>query len=405
MWPARRRPTGRPGPAWRACPPRDRAECSGTPQGTWSASAPALLRAQASRGTARRRDGGPSGPAARGCGTPPRGPGPGRRRTGPVRASGDRRRGRAARAGRGPAGVVRALSRLCLRPRPGPAIAEARPKDRGIGDQRPVRRIEAVEARGDEGGEGLGDRQPRRGTPLGRQTPSSSTRRPWASSIRTVSTAYRGTPSARATMAETAFAGQARAPALPAGALMVGGREGLEVDRGERGASPAPQSGRRSRSSGLASAMIVIGTPRLHSITWSMKSSKPWIGAPEVLEHQDHGSRLRQPLEERPPGGEQLVRADPVSTPSRASRRLDPALLPGSATWVRTVSAIFVRVVASSSPSASPALPRTICPGPEGDPVPIGGERPARHQTWSARPSRYLGTPRPDGSCRSRPGR
>jgi len=44
--------------------------------------------------------------------------------------------------------------------------------------------------------------------PTGRYDPPSSTRRPCARSIRTVSTAYSGTPSARATMLATAFAGR-----------------------------------------------------------------------------------------------------------------------------------------------------------------------------------------------------
>ena len=38
---------------------------------------------------------------------------------------------------------------------------------------------------------------------------------------------------------------------------------------------PAPQPGRRSRSSGRASVTMRIGTSRLHSRTWSMKSSMP----------------------------------------------------------------------------------------------------------------------------------
>ena len=38
---------------------------------------------------------------------------------------------------------------------------------------------------------------------------------------------------------------------------------------------PAPQPGRPSSSSGRASVMIRIGTSRLHSSTWSMKSSVP----------------------------------------------------------------------------------------------------------------------------------
>ena len=142
---------------------------------------------------------------------------------------------------------------------------------------------------------------------------------PGRASIRTVSTAYRGTPSARATIGG---GGLRRQPGHEPceQALHVRGCEGLEVDRGERAKARPP----------VRAAVEELGPgqgderdrdPRLHSITWSMKSSNPVSACWRSSNTRTTGAVFGQPLEERPPGGEQLVRSPmSVSTPSRASR-------------------------------------------------------------------------------------
>ena len=79
--------------------------------------------------------------------------------------------------------------------------------------------------------------------------------RPSATSIRTVSTAYSGMPSARATIASTSGL---REPGHEAGeelAHRMAAASGSSV-RLVKLRLPAPQSGRRSRSSGRASVTM-----------------------------------------------------------------------------------------------------------------------------------------------------
>ena len=88
------------------------------------------------------------------------------------------------------------------------------------------------------------------------------------------------------------------------------------------------------------------------------------VGEVEVLEDQDDRGGRRQPLEERPPGPEELLRPDPGLDAEQGQQgRLDPApLLRVRARASASVSATFARVVASSSVSSRPARPRTISP-------------------------------------------
>ncbi len=87
----------------------------------------------------------------------------------------------------------------------------------------------------------------------------------------------------------------------------------------------------------------------------------------------------------RPPGG---VSSTPSRTSSRGSIQRRSS---GSGTCRARTSATFVRVVWSSSPSASPARRRTISPSAQKvTPSPYDGDRPRCHQTVSTTPSRYF---------------
>ena len=175
-----------------------------------------LVGAERSRSSAPRRGGAPCGRAWRACCRRPRGSGPGRRRTGRARASADRRRGRAARAGRG--ARSRGSSSASSMPATAASAASVKlwPRTAASGTSVAVRRVEAVEARGDQRGQRLRDGERRSGRrPAGTRRPRARAG-PRRASIRTVSTAYSGIPSARATIAATAAAGQARARGRPA---------------------------------------------------------------------------------------------------------------------------------------------------------------------------------------------
>ena len=140
--------------------------------------------------------------------------------------------------------------------------------------ERPVGRVEAVEAGRDERLERLRDGQLAELADRLVAAVVLGSRRPSATSIRTVSTAYSGMPSARATIERTA--------ALPAGRAR--GRPAARASRPRSaapGRGPGSCAGRRpSRAAARAApggpgSRSRIGTPRLHSSRWSMKSSRP----------------------------------------------------------------------------------------------------------------------------------
>ena len=83
-----------------------------------------------------------------------------------------------------------------------------------------------------------------------------------------------------------------------------------------------------------------------------MKSSVPGVGPVEVLEHEDDGPGRGQPLEERPPAREQLVRGDRRRLPTPSSARIAGSTQRRSV-GVRhvpaSIAATFARVVVSSS--------------------------------------------------------
>ena len=111
-------------------------------------------------------------------------------------------------------------------------------------------------------------------SPAGSNPPSARGRsRPSATSIRIVSTAYRGMPSARATIDRAAASG--RPGTRPASRSRIDSSSSGWRSRARKDRLPAPQPGLVSRSSGRASVMIRIGTLRLHSRMCSMKSRVP----------------------------------------------------------------------------------------------------------------------------------
>ena len=88
--------------------------------------------------------------------------------------------------------------------------------------------------------------------------------------------------------------------------------------------SAAPQAGRRSMSSGRASATIRMGWSRDQVGEVLDEVEQARIGPLQVLEQEDRGRPVGDPLEERAPGGEELlaiVRRRSSSRPSRTAMR------------------------------------------------------------------------------------
>ncbi len=189
--------------------------------------------------------------------------------------------------------------------------------------------------------------------------------RPSATSIRTVSTAYSGMPSARATIASTAAAGQARhepgqqlAHRAPRGAARGTSEVKLRL--------PAPQSGRRSSSSGRARVTTRSGTPRLHSSRWSMKSSRPESAQCRSSNTRSTGAVRRRVRSKkvRHAANSSAEPALPADAQQGQERRLDPApLLRRRARARRPSSAILLRRGRPRRRSRRrPARLRTISP-------------------------------------------
>ena len=95
-----------------------------------------------------------------------------------------------------------------------------------------------------------------------------------------------------------------------------------------------------------------------------MKSSEPRVGVVEVLEDHDDRAGLGEPLEEGPPGAEQLLGRHPGLEPEqRPGARARSSALVGRRERARaSVAATLARVVGSSSVSTSRHRPRTISP-------------------------------------------
>ena len=151
--------------------------------------------------------------------------------------------------------------------------------------------------------------------------------------------------------------------------------ERLEVERRE-GRAPAPQSGPPLEELGAGERDDVDrdGPAPVEQVVDEVEQAG--VGAVQVLEHHDHGCGRRQALEEGPPGGEQLLRAD-----RRTRRRAGPAARARSSaaparrgTCSASVSASFARVVGLvvGLEQAAPAADH-LAQRPEGDALAVRG--------------------------------
>ena len=286
----------------RARPARRRrsTRSGGPPRGAASAGRGARASRRRPRGSA---PGGTRTGRAPGSAGPPR-RGPGRCRTSRSSRPASSPRGHAAHRAQG-----RDLERL--------------PQHRGVLEQRPVGGVEARRgARRSARGASPAPparRAPRRArTRRPRARPGGRRRRASGSSRRrTAGCPRRGPRSSR-----TAGSGSSGAspPSSCAHRRLV---ERLQVAGRGTPRLPAPQSGRRSRSSGRASVMIRIGTFRLHSSRCSMKSSVPgsahWRSSNSERDRAPRTASRSKKVRQAP---EQLRRAAgrrPPPTPSSAS--------------------------------------------------------------------------------------
>ncbi len=225
----------------------------------------------------------------------------------------------------------------------------------------------------------------------GTYAPPSSRRLPSATSIRTVSTAYSGTPPARPTIARVAESGRpgtspARSPPICSSAS--GSRW---IDMKLR--LPAPQSARLSSNSGRAQRHDVErrAPSPLEQVVDEIEQAR--VCVVEVLE-DDGNCALRRRSARRTSARRRTIARPPrpprppaAPAAQARSRRAPPRRL----TCTVTASATSARVVASSSVSSSAQRARTISPNAQKlMPSPYAGERPACQYMVSARPSTYF---------------
>ena len=111
----------------------------------------------------------------------------------------------------------------------------------------------------------------------------------------------------------------------------------------------------------------------LHEVVDEIEQAR--IGEVEVFEHHDHRGRHGQPLEERPPGAEELLAPDAgLDSQEGEERRLDPTAFAGIGDMCRqrlgdlgACRPLVVRLAQAA------AAPNHLAEGPEGDPVAVGG--------------------------------
>ena len=274
---------------------------------------------------------------------------------------------------------------------------EALPEDRRVLERAPgrpgrARRGGRRSARGASPGRRASPR-----SPTGSYAPSSrSTSRPSATSIRTVSTAYSGMPSARATIAATA--GSGRPGHEPAEQLAH-----RRLGRAARGRAPvklrlpAPQSGPALEElrPGERDDEDRDAAAPLEQVVDEVERAR--VGPVEVLEDQ------RRPVPS-PASRSKNVRHAANSSSRAACRRLADAeqreqRAARSSARSSSSGTCSASDVARSARASSPRrrsragrrAPRTISPSAQNVmPSPYAGERPSCHQTVSTTPSTYF---------------
>ncbi len=198
-------------------------------------------------------------------------------------------------------------------------------------------------------------------SPAGSSTPSTDRRRPSDTSIRTVSMAYSGTPSARVAIASAVDAGR-RGASPPRSARTASRGRGSRY-RAVKPRRAVPHAGRSSSSSGRASVRTKIGRSRDHSTRWSMKSSVPesaqWTSSKTSATDPlvASASKNARHAPNSSSGG------TPAGIPSSCRRAASDRSRSGwPAMWASRSVAIAARVASASSAAASPARPRIISP-------------------------------------------
>ena len=124
-----------------------------------------------------------------------------------------------------------------------------------------------------------------------------------------------------------------------------------------------------------------------------MKSSRPWSAQWRSSKTSTVGAAVGDPLEERPPGGEQLLRAAVVASPrpSSAAAGLDPRRSSASGRYRRASAASFARATSArrtrrSGPGRGPSRRAPRRRGPRRRPA----TGPGASRSSSTRPSMYF---------------
>ena len=215
-------------------------------------------------------------------------------------------------------------------------------------------------------------------SPTSSKEPSPGRSTPRSASIRIISTAYSGMPSARSTIRVTATSSAPGTIPRTSSAIVASGSGSRCIARKLRW--PEPQFGRRSRSSGRARVTMKIGLFRDHSSIDSMNSSRPASAhcrssntiatvPPSLM----RSKKVRQAANSssRPPAGRS-------SSPSRnASRGSSQWRSSSSGTCSATDAASFDRDTPGGVGLRDPGThPDHLAERPERDAVAVGGASP-----------------------------
>ena len=196
-------------------------------------------------------------------------------------------------------------------------------------------------------------------SPASTSAPSRSTRTPRSASARTVSIAYRGTPSACEMILRLAVIGSV-ATASISSSIAPSPRGSSDIAVAPR--CRAAQPGRRSDSSGLASVRMKIRWCADQSRRYSTKSSNPSSAACMSSNTITTGSSSAiRSKNRRQPANSSSRPAPPSATPSRTPSRAETnSRSPGSPTHCSRPARSFRSVSSNCASSGIPRRCRTI---------------------------------------------
>ena len=195
-------------------------------------------------------------------------------------------------------------------------------------------------------------------SPSASHAPSARRSRPESTSIPTISSTNSGMPSAAAVIRSRTSTGSGvpprRLPRSTSLACSESGSRWIVVAL----RFPPAQSGRRSSSSGRAMHSRSIGASRVHSTTWSRRSSS--VGSAQWMSSTTTSSGRRRAVASNSLRTAQKISSDAATPGTAPVTRASRAAIRSASSSPSASLASFAIVTSASSPSAMPAAPRSI---------------------------------------------